>query len=106
MDPPGILGGSDVNSRDPATMTLVKIGGSVETTASLYNFRKGDMENCSLRGDPERRRGQRLYNFIVGHRVVVRPSKCLRVLRHFREGAFGRGRRLACPDMKACACGC
>ena len=59
VDPPGILGGSEVNSGDPATMTLVKIGGSVETTASLYNIRRGDLENCSLREDPERRRGQR-----------------------------------------------
>ena len=60
MDPPGILRGSEENSGDPATTTLVKIGGSVETTASMYNIRKGDVENCSLREDPERRRDQRL----------------------------------------------
>ena len=42
VDPPGILGGSEVNSGHPATMTLVKIGGSVETIASSYHIRKGD----------------------------------------------------------------
>ena len=42
VDPQGILGGSNPNSRDPATLTRVKIGGSSETTSPLYNIKKGD----------------------------------------------------------------
>ena len=37
VDPQGILGGSDSNSGDPAMLTLIKIGGSGETTSALYN---------------------------------------------------------------------
>ena len=103
MDPPGILGGSEVNSGDPATMALVKTGGSVETTASMYNIRKGDVENIAA---CVRILSAGVVSDSKIFRVVVRQSKCLRVLRHFREGAFGRGRRLACQDMEACAYGC
>ncbi len=42
VDPQGILGGSNPDSGDPATLTRVKIGGSTETTSPLYNIKKGD----------------------------------------------------------------
>ena len=41
VDPQGILGGSNPNSGDPATLTRVKIGGSSETTSPLYNIKRG-----------------------------------------------------------------
>ena len=41
VDPQGILGGSNPNSGDPATLTRVKIGGSSETTSPFYNIKKG-----------------------------------------------------------------
>ena len=42
VDPQGILGGSSPDSGDPAILTLVKIGGSSETTFPLYNIKRGD----------------------------------------------------------------
>ena len=44
MDPQWILGGSNVNSRDPATLSPVKIGGSGGTTSPLYNIKRGQRQ--------------------------------------------------------------
>ena len=41
VDPQWILGGSMIKSRDPAALSLVKIGGSSETTSLIYNIKGG-----------------------------------------------------------------